>query len=373
MIIGIDGSRYAGEKATGVEFYSFEIISGCLAELKKKKDKIVLYSREKLKLPEDLRKMKNLENKVLNAKRFWTLSALTKEMKSHPIDVLFVPSHVLPLSRPKKSVITIHDVAFRHLREVYSFKDYHYLNLTTRYAVKNAGKIIVPSDATREDLIELYGCEPKKIFVVPHGFRIKKISQKEIDKVMKKSPVFKYFGIKKETPYILFVGRLESKKNLVRLVEAFYEIAKEFPKYKLVLAGKRGIGFEKLLKTIDKLKLANRVIMPGYVTEEEKFALYKYCQIFAFPSLYEGFGMPILEAFYHGKPVMTSFYSSLPEVAKDACIYVDPYDEEEIENALRRLIKEPRYRSKLIKLGKLRLKDFSWKKAVKKTLKVIYG
>lgn len=373
MIIGIDASRYAGEKATGVEFYSFEIINGLLEQLRGRKDKVVLYSRAKVKLPKEFAKMKNVENKVLRAKRFWTLSALTKEMKSHPVDVLFVPSHVLPLSLPEKSVITIHDVAFRHLREAYSFREYHYLNITTRFAVKNAGKIIVPSEATKEDLVKLYNCEAGKVVVVPHGFRSRKMPQKETDKVMKKSPVFKYFGINKDTPYILFVGRLESKKNLVRLVEAFHEISKDFPEYKLVLAGKRGVGFAELIKTVNRLKLADRVIMPGYVNEEEKYALYKYCRIFAFPSLYEGFGMPILEAFYHKKPVLTSFNSSLPEVAHDACIYVDPYDEEEIEHALRRLIKEPRYRDKLVKLGSLRLKEFSWKKAAKKTLKVIYG
>ncbi|MFH1533996.1 MAG: glycosyltransferase family 1 protein [Nitrospirota bacterium] len=365
MKIGIDASRYADNEATGVEWYSYHIINGLIDELSgKKSHELVLYSRNKVGI-------KGVKNKVLPAKRLWTLWTLSREMKHDPPDVLFVPSHVLPLHLPKKSVIMIHDVAFKHLRKSYSFFQYHYLNWSTKFAVRNATKIIVPSEATRKDLVKFFKCPKEKIEVVHHGFTAPEVSDKEIDQVMENSEVFKYFEITKDSPYILFVGRLESKKNLVRLVEAFDKFRESHPEYRLVLAGKRGVGFEQLLRAVSHLKMANSVIMPGYVTEIEKAALYKYCEVFAFPSLYEGFGLPILEAFHHKKPVLTSHFSCLPEVAGDGAYYVDPYDREVMTAALERLVDDKDFAKKLVHLGTERLKSFTWKKAANQTLKII--
>ncbi|NIA02483.1 MAG: glycosyltransferase [Nitrospirae bacterium] len=362
MKIGIDASRYADNEATGVEWYSYHIINGLIEEAKN--HDILLYSRKKLGI-------KGVQNKVLPAKRLWTLRTLSKEMKVNPPDVLFVPSHVLPLNLPKKSVIMIHDVAFKYLRKSYSFSQYHYLNWSTKFAVKNATKIIVPSEATGKDLVKFFKCPKEKIEVVYHGFTAPEVSDKEIDKVMKNSKVFKHFEITKDSPYILFVGRLESKKNLVRLVEAFDNFRKSHPEYRLILAGKRGVGFERLMKAVNRLKMANSVVMPGYVTEEEKAALYKYCKVFAFPSLYEGFGLPILEAFHYKKPVLSSHVSCLPEVAGDAACYIDPYDREVMTAGMERLVADKNFAKKLVHLGTERLKSFTWKKVAKQTLQII--
>ncbi len=362
MKIGIDASRYADNEATGVEWYSYHIINGLIAEAKN--HDILLYSRRKLRV-------KGAKNRVLPAKRLWTLRALSKEMKVNPPDALFVPSHVLPLTLPKKSVIMIHDVAFKYLRKSYSFFQYHYLNWSTKFAVKHATKILVPSEATGDDLVKFFKCPKKKIEVVPHGFTAPEVSDKEIDKVMKNSEIFKYFKITRDSQYILFIGRLESKKNLVRLVEAFDDFRKSHPEYRLILAGKRGVGFEDLVKAVNHLKMADAVVMPGYITEEEKAALYKHCKMFAFPSLYEGFGLPILESFHYKKPVMTSHVSCLPEVAGDAAYYVDPYDREVMTAAMERLADDENFAKKLVHLGTERLKSFTWKKAARKTLKII--
>lgn len=369
MKIGIDASRYKHGEATGVEWYSWHIINGLIRELElgHADDELILYSRE----PVEVEKKAN--NRVLAGKRFWTLNALSKEMKKNPPDVLFVPSHTLPLSLPKRSVITIHDTAFRHLKSAYSFSQYHYLNWSTNYAVKHANKIIVPSMATSIDLQHFYKCPDEKIEVIHHGFE--EPSSDFVDKAehyaFENSEVFKYFGITKSLPYVLFVGRLESKKNLVRLVEAFSKFAEKFPNYKLILAGKRGVGFEKILKKVDELELMHKVIMPGYITEEEKSALYKNCKIFAFPSLYEGFGLPILEAFYYEKPVICSNVSCMPEIAGKAAHFINPYDSEKIEQALEILAGDEKYATELTQLGKERLKLFSWATSAKETLKVI--
>ncbi|MDA1060734.1 MAG: glycosyltransferase family 1 protein [bacterium] len=368
MKIGIDASRYTHAQATGVEWYSWHIINSLLKVIPEN-DEVNLYSREVIVLPDSILPNK-CHNVVLPAKRLWTLRSLSREMKSSPPSVLFVPSHTLPLKLPKRSVITVHDVAFRHLKKSYSFFQYHYLNWSTKYACKHATKIIVPSCATADDLRNFFNCPSDKIEVIAHGFD----PPRPVDeRVFENSEVLKYFEIDERTKYILFVGRLESKKNLVRLVEAFSVFSKTHDDFKLILAGKRGLGFNKILKTVNRLELMHKVIMPGYITETEKSALYKYCKFFAFPSLYEGFGLPLLEAFHYGKPVLSSNVSSMPEVAGEGALFVDPYDVSAIADALSTLATDDDFVQELVKKGKERLKDFTWEKAAKETLKVING
>jgi len=368
MKIGIDTSRYTTETATGVEWYSYHIINGLISEsLKHEETKVVLYSPREINIPKELEHPKKIIKKIIPAKRFWTLIKLSLEMRKNPPDVLFVPSHVLPLIRPAYSVITIHDTAFKYLRKSYLPHQYFYLDWSTKYAVKKAGKIIVPSQATKEDLIKLYNCAPDKIEVVYHGYKEpKKIDIKEVPESLK------LFGFgENQFPYIFFVGRLESKKNLSNLIKAFKIFSESKPEFRLVLAGKRGIGFERIFKTVKKLHLEEQVIMPGYIDETEKAYLYKNCSMFAFPSLYEGFGLPILEAFSFGKPVLTSHVSCLPEIAKDAACYVDPFDPEDIARGLDKIIIDKDYSKKLIVSGKERLSHFSWEKSVKQTFDVL--
>ena len=170
---------------------------------------------------------------------------------------------------------------------------------------------------------------------------------------------------------MFFVGRLESKKNLEKLVEAFYDFSQTHEDFRLVLAGTRGVGADRIIKKVRKLRMADKVVIPGYITDPEKAALYKYCSVFAFPSLYEGFGFPVLEAFHFDKPVLTSHVSCLPEVAGDAAHYVDPYDPDSIAMGLEKLVDDTGYAEKLVSLGKERLKEFTWEKASKQTYKIL--
>ncbi|MCK9185891.1 glycosyltransferase family 4 protein [Candidatus Gracilibacteria bacterium] len=369
MKIGIDASRYGHEQSTGVEWYSFNIINSIIELAEKTDDEIFLYSKEKLNIAN-----KNfIHNIVMKAKKLWTLFWLSLKMMKKKIDVLFVPSHVLPLIRPKRSVITIHDVAFRYLKSVYSSFQYNYLNWSTKYAVKHASKIIVPSLATKNDLMNFFKCPEEKIVVIPHGFSASKISDKIIEKQFSESEIFQNFRIDKETKFVLFVGRLESKKNLERLVQAFKKFLEKNGDFYLVLAGKRGVGFDKILKMVNHLGIDDRVIMPGYITEEEKAAFMKYCKIFAFPSLYEGFGFPILEAFSYGKSVLTSRVSCLPEVGGEGAYYVDPYDVQIIADGLDKLANDTNYIKEISAKGFERLSLFSWEECAKKTLDVLKG
>lgn len=362
MKIGIDSSRYGHDQATGVEWYSWHIINNLL-KIIGSEDEIFLYSRE----PLEIAAAKNI---VLKARKLWTLRALSAEIKKNPPDVLFVPSHVLPLRLPARSIVTIHDTAFRRMPEIYSFAEYQYLNWSTKKAVKNATTIIVPSEATKKDLIRDFGCAEYKIVVIHHGFDNPESVE---DEAFEQSDFLKSFGIDSSLKYILFVGRLETKKNLPRLIEAFGEFLINYPDYKLVLAGKRGVGFDKILKAVQEFDLNDKVVMPGYISEEEKAMLFQHCQFFAFPSLYEGFGLPILEAFYYGKPILCSDCSSMPEVAGEAAKYVDPEVISSIKNGLEFLADGGEDVDELVSKGRERLKDFSWQKAAEKTLKVLHG
>lgn len=370
MIIGIDASRYGHPESTGVEWYSYNLLNEMMPLLGREHNtEFRLYSQEDLEYKADL--PFNVKKRVIRIPRFWTLIRLSWEMIRHPIDMLFVPSHNLPIICPKKTVITIHDIAFKYFREAYSLKHFLILEWATRKAVKKAWRIIVPSEATKNDLIKFYKCKPEKIFVIYHG--APEISPFLSFSDEEKKEMEKALHLEKARLIVLFIGRLEFKKNLSRLVEAFGRFLKEFPGWKLVMAGKQGVGFEKIRKTIEELGMQDDVILPGYITEKEKLYLYDKCRIFAFPSLYEGFGLPLLEAFAMRRPVLTSKCSSLPEVAGDAALLVNPEKFEEISVGLKRLASDGILVSKLIGKGEERLKKFSWEKAAKQTFDVLCG
>ncbi len=370
MVVGIDASRYGHPEATGVEWYSYHLLNELIPLLGREHNtEVRLYSPSDFSPKADL--PFNVRKRIIPFPRLWTLLRLSLEMVLKRVDVLFVPSHTLPLFAPKKSVITIHDVAFKHLKNSYSWFQMWLLDNSTKKAVKKAWKLIVPSEATKQDLIGFYRCDPDKIIVIPHGAPeippFQRWAEAEVQKYQEQ------FFMKDRDLFILYVGRLETKKNLQRLVEAFGRFSVEFPGWKLILAGKRGLGFENIWKRVLELKLEKSVFAPGYITEREKSFLLENCRIFAFPSLYEGFGLPVLEAFAHRKPVLTSKTSSLPEVAGNAAFMVNPEKVEELSVGLKRLAADGVLVSQLIGREEAQLNKFSWEKAAKKTYDTLFG
>ncbi len=172
---------------------------------------------------------------------------------------------------------------------------------------------------------------------------------------------------------MLFVGRLENKKNIQRLMKAFKKFLENHPGWKLVLAGKPGIGFKKIQKEFYRLGADGRIVMPGYVSDKEKAYLLEKCQFVVFPSLYEGFGFPVLEGFEAGKAVIVSDLEVFREVADQAGYYVKPESVEEIRRGMLELAANEKMRKMLVGKGKDRLKKFSWEKAGKETGKVLEG
>lgn len=368
MVLGIDASRCGAHNSTGVEAYSTAVVRAILKELSvsthPKFDEVVLYTPHHLSSEILGGKYSFVRERVIPFPRLWTQVRLSAEMVHEEPDVLFIPSHVLPLIHADKSVVTIHDTAFVHFPKSYSYFQRKYLTFTTWLTVREAKKIIVPSEATKQDLMRTFKCPEKKITVVLHGFEGSPKVASGRD-----SELLEEFGLDTDSKYIFYVGRLEEKKNLVRLVKAFAKFREKFPKWRLVLAGNRGFGFEKLFHEVENNNLWDCIMMPGYVTDEERSVLYRHCQFVAFVSLAEGFGFPVLEAASFGKRVLASDIPALKEVGGNALAYCDPFDEEKIFEGL---VKIAHADGESSKNGlETLVKKYTWDRAGKETLRVL--
>jgi glycosyltransferase involved in cell wall biosynthesis len=299
--------------------------------------------------------------------RLWTHLRLSWEMARRPPDLLFVPAHVLPIVHPRRSVVTIHDLGYLYYPEAHRLLDRLYLDLSTRYNARAATHLIADSSATKRDLIERYGTEPDKITVVYPGYDNTVFQLVQDEKAI--GSVKARYGIAGD--YALFVGTLQPRKNLIRLMEAFSNIQYPISNIQLVIAGKKGWLYREIFQQVEKLGLEGKVVFTGYVPGGDLPALLSGARLFVFPSLYEGFGLPVLEAMACGTPVVCSNVSSLPEVAGDAAILVDPLDVEGLAAALERVLGDEELRAELIERGFERVRKFSWERCARETLNVL--
>jgi glycosyltransferase involved in cell wall biosynthesis len=379
MKIAIDASRIDVSKKTGTEHYSFEIIKNLLLVNSGKKTQYVLYSRKPiLKLLSEF-SGENLANKIISLPRFWTQIGLAWKMLKDKPDVLFIPAHTIPWIHPKKTAAMIHGLEYEYFPDAYSFFEKFHLRLTTRLALKWTKKIIVPSQSTKNDLIKFYRANPKQIKVIYHGFASNQPACNAFDVAdAGRQPAIS--SQQSANKYILFIGRLEKRKNLVSLIQSFEKI-REYrantrelftnEDIKLVLAGKKGFGFKEIEKACENSPYKNDIILKDYVSEKEKKDLLKNADVFAFVSLYEGFGFPILEAMEAGVPVVASNNSSLSEIAGNAALLVDPQNTEEISQAIYKIFNDDSLKKFLIEKGKENIKRFDWQKCAQKTLEVL--
>jgi glycosyltransferase involved in cell wall biosynthesis len=284
-------------------------------------------------------------------------------------DVVFAPNFVPPPTRSRNLVLTIHDLAFRKFPETAPLATRRWLQRLDR-ALHQAAEVIVPSEATRLDLLELYPVDPERITVIHHGVdreRIRPASEQEVDRARGRHGI--------EGRYVLFLGGLEPRKNLPRLVRAF---ARSGSEASLAIAGAsvswNPEGRDQLDSALESLKpeQRRRVVLTGYLGTREKTALLTGAEALVFPTLYEGFGFPLLEAMACGTPVLTSNVSSLPEVAGNAALLVDPLDEESIADGIERLLGDAAFRQRLIEAGNSRVDLFTWDRSATKHAEVLH-
>jgi len=373
MVIGINGyeavvPRFGFDPVTGLprRVGSSEYCFQLLLNLNKidRKNNYLVYLPEKptADLPEE---SANWHYKVVRPRKMWTLFGLSLEFllqRSKP-DVFFSPTHYLPLFAPKKSVISILDVSYLKFPELFSSYDLNQLTKWTRYSVKKALKVFTISKASKDDIIKTYGIAGDRVVVTYPGIR-KTINDKQ--KALGMNEIKKKYGITKN--YILFVGTLQPRKNIARLIEAFSLLKGET---ELVIIGKKGWMYEEILATPKRFGVGNKVKFLDFVPDEDLSVFYKNALCFVLPSLYEGFGLPILEAMSYGCPVIASNISSLPEAGGDAALYVDPMNVQDIKKNLEKIITDSKLREQLIKKGYEQIKKFSWEKTAKETLRAL--
>ncbi len=368
MIIGIDASRAARAHRTGTETYSLELIKA-LARLSSSNLRFRLYSPHPPQHT-DWPDSPYLETRVIPWPRLWTHLRLAMELWQHPPDALFVPAHVLPLYCPVPSLVTVHDLGYVHYPQAHRSFDRWYLNRTTRRHTRVAQHIIADSQATKDDLVNFYQADPERITVVYLG-RDESLTPVADPAIINQTKA--QYNI--EGNYLLYLGTLHPRKNLARLIEAFHLALASLPPendaLKLVIAGRKGWLYDEIFAKALVLGIENRVIFPGYVANESKPALLSGALAYVFPSLYEGFGLPVLEAMACGTPVLTSNVSSLPEVAGEAALLVNPRQTTEIAQGLTQLITNANLRRRLVEKGFQQIQGFSWDKAAAQILKIL--
>jgi len=369
MLIGIDASRTTVARRTGTETYSLSLIRELLALGGGHRYR--LYFRE---APSPILFPESQDRRVIPFPRLWTHVRLSWEMLSQPPDLLFVPSHVLPLVHPLRSVVTVHDLGYHHFPEAHTLSQNVYLRWSTRYNARTATRVLADSQATRQDLIRLYGTPGEKIVVVYPG---RDEGLAPVTDATALAAIRTRYGL--GDAYLLYVGTLHPRKNLVRLIQAFggllRALASSAPSraagLQLVLAGQKGWLYDEMWGQVDRLGLQGHVSFTGYVPDADLSGLLSAALAFVFPSLYEGFGFPVLEAMACGTPVVCSNASSLPEVAGDAALQVDPLDVEAWTGALHQIVTDTGLRGALVEQGLKQMQRFSWRRCAEETLRVL--
>ncbi len=290
---------------------------------------------------------------------------LNTELRLRPVDILFV-QYTAPPFAPCKVVTSIHDISYEHLSETFTRRSRFQMKLTIRQTARKAAHIVTPSEYSRQDLIKTYHLSPEKITMIPlaspHFF--KPVSDmEEIKRIRQKYDL--------SGDFILGVGSIQPRKNLVRLIEAYSMLVKKRDDVpQLVLVGKRSWLFEETARATNIHGVDHRVNFTGFVPDEDLPGLYSAAKCFIYPSYFEGFGLPPLEAMRCGTPVIAGDRTSLPEVVGDAGLLVDPFDTNAIASALEIMLSDDKLRDSLSKKGLERASKFSWIESARQTLEV---
>ncbi len=356
MRLAIDASRTTVARVTGTEHYALELIRALIRQ--NTTHDITLYFRDEpdaTLFPASER----VSTRVIPFARAWTHARFAAELWRDRPDLTWVPAHALPLLFPGRAAVTVHDLGYQFFPQAHPTKQRLYLDWTTRFSAARASIILADSRATADDLMRFYGTPARKIRVVYPGVELQgeAPTSGDIEGVRQK------YNLPER--YFLFLGTLQPRKNIARIVQAYtrWQAQHTDDAAALVLAGGQGWLYDPAWTAG-----VSGVILPGYVDDADKRALYAGALAFVFPSLYEGFGFPVLEAMLSGTPVICSNTSSLPELAGDAALLVDPLDVGAIADAMGLLATDETLRASLIERGYVQARQFSWEAAATATL-----
>lgn len=297
----------------------------------------------------------------------WQSSYLPVRLAALGVDLYHGPAVFLPLVKlGYRTVVTIHDLVAFLFPETVPTKYGTYMRWMTRLSARTADRIIADSEATRRDLVRLLGVPGEKVRTIPAALGT---GFEPVRDPARLEAVRRTYQL--EGPYLLFVGNLEPRKNLVRLIEAYAVLRRRFTlPHRLVLAGKKGWLYRPIFQAVERLGLQREVVFTGYIAPADLPAVYSMADAFAFPSLYEGFGLPVLEAMACGVPVVAGASGSIPEVVGDAALLVPSLEVEAIAEALYRVLTDAGLRAELTARGRERSRAFSWERVAIQTREV---
>ncbi len=364
MKIGIFADRI-GSKGGGLETYERGLIKGFM-ELEKRNN-YVIFGCSHHAIEKNLGSHPRFTYSTVskNSKIIRLSLSLPYELAKNNLDLVHI-CMVPPLFCPQKYIMTVHDLApFIH-PELFPKKILLRLNPLLKRGIKRAAKIIAVSETTKRDVIRLFGIDEHKIAVIYHGIDSQ---YKSCEDKKEAVTILKKYGISDK--YILYVGRIQARKNILRLIRAFQLLKQKTRlEHKLVLVGKMMWESKDINKEIDKLDIREDLILTDHASYSDLPCFYNKADAFIYPSLFEGFGLPPLEAMACGTPAIVSNVTSIPEVVGDAALFVDPYDISSIAEGMEKLLSNDNLKKDLIKRGFHRAKQFSWKETAKKTLSV---
>ncbi len=369
MLIGIDASRAISAAPTGTETYSRELIRALLRI--DRENTYRLYTRQPV--PRDFffplsdSAIRNPQSAIIPIPfpRAWTHARLSYEMLMCPPDVLWVPAHVLPLVHPHRAIVTVHDLGQFYFPEAYPLATRLYHFWSTRWNARAASHILADSQATKDDLIRFCRVAPEKISVVYPAYDA--ATYQPVRDAARIQAVREKYRVGKD--YIIAIGTIHPRKNYARLIKAISDFGLRIAD--LVIVGQRGWLYESIFRRVRELGLESHVLFLDYVAQADMPALLSGARAFVFPSLHEGFGLPILEAQACGVPVICSNTSSLPEAAGQGALLVDPRDVEGIASAIARVLGDDALRAELIARGFENVKRFAWEGSARRVREVL--
>ncbi|MDP4143481.1 MAG: glycosyltransferase family 1 protein [Bacillota bacterium] len=365
MKIAIDARGINWYRGTGIGTYTENVLRN-LFNIDKSNDYLLFWSGT------DYESFSTLNSKVqISSKKyhnFYEDCYFPHSISRNNIDIYHVPQNGIGISQNIncKKVVTIHDLIPYIMPETvgrgYLLK---FLREVPRI-VNHIDGIITVSEWSKKDILKFFPIDPNKIFVTPLAADIK---YKPLDKHCCKQLLQAKYNIDK--PFVLYIGGFSPRKNVPSLIKAFSKVCKDSNReYILVLAGAKRDESSTLIKLCDELSISDKVLFTGYIPEQDLPLLYNACEVFVYPSIYEGFGLPPLEAMNCGTPVITSNCSSIPEVVGDGGILLDNLDENTIADSLQLVLFDKKLQGSLSERSLIRSKEFSWKKTAEATLKI---